>query len=536
MYLSTAIAYVNGKPHVGHAYELIVADAIVRHNRLKGEHVFFSTGTDEHGLKIQKAAKEAYEPRIVVKHMTQFYVDSNAIRFMELAESLNISYDKFVRTTSKQHKKVVEIIWNILKAKGLLYEKEYSGWYSVTDECLYSDDEIYEYKGPTGNGFIIPCTVQGLIKAKATNSTVERYSETNTFFKLSEFREKLLEWYKTNPIFPTNRANEIVQIVEKDLRDLSVSRARVNWGIPVPDNDEQTIYVWIDALANYLTAIGWPDTPGWETMWPPVHVIGKDILKFHSIYWPAMLMALELPLPKQIVTHGWILDNSGAKQAKSVGNVVDPFEIVESFGLDAFRFYLLGSVSFGEDGRFDDDTLTVSLNSLANNYGNLVNRILTFIHKHYPNETLQYRFYNLEAGYIDDNERKDNFETTLRAFDSYNFSQGVSLAMESIIDLNSLFQNLEPWNLVKGDENQKADCLYELERILVQLIRATITLQCIIPNATSTILDLLGYPVKYRDYDGDAFNEHDVYKGLYRNDFEIKVSDLPKPRIVFRKK
>lgn len=509
MYLTTAIAYVNGKPHVGHAYELIVADAIARHHRLKGDAVFLSTGTDEHGLKIQKAARALTGN----DDLTQLFVDSNALRFVELAELLNVSYDKFIRTTSKEHKNAVRKVWGIFQEKGLLYTSEYRGWYSVTDECLYTDEEVYDN---TVSGFIIKC-------AKATQSVVEPYTEKNTFFKLSAFKDQLLEWYKTNPIFPENRANEIINIVSNDLRDLSVSRANVKWGIPVPDDESQTIYVWIDALTNYLTAIGWPDNPDWVNKWPAIHVIGKDILKFHSIYWPAILLALGLPLPK-IVTHGWILDDSGRKQAKSEGNVVDPFEIVETFGIDALRFHLLSNISFGEDGCFGNESLTVSLNTLANNYGNLVNRILTFIHKNF-NGYISYRL---------DKQTEVKYKEIIQAFDEYNFNQGISLAFESIARLNAKFQNAEPWNLIKTD---RLGCLLYLQDILSEIIRVTITLQCIIPNATSKILDLLGYPEKYRQYDGDSIqmDDNNPYKGWERNAFERELSKLPKPQIVFRK-
>lgn len=476
MYLTTAIAYTNGSPHLGHAYELILSDAIARHLRGRGEPVFFTTGTDEHGKKIQKAAKNFTGS----DNLTQMFVDSKAITFIDLAQKLNVKYDYFVRTTSPQHKETVKKVWEILEKKGLFYKKEYSGWYSVSDECLYSNEEIHTNS-------------DSVIVSKETGSIVEYYTETNTFFKLSEFQEPLLKWFETNPIYPTNRVNEVKQIVKNGLQDLSVSRANVSWGIPVPGDETQTIYVWIDALTNYLTSIGWPNNSNWKKHWPATHIIGKDILKFHAVYWPAILLALDLPLPEKIIVHGWILDKTGIKQAKSLGNVTDPFEIVNKYGIDALRYFLL-KIQVGDDGGFSEENINISLNNLANIYGNLINRLVAF---QYKNRKIFEEFaecYDLSI-YLklsDGSKFIVNDTAILECFDNYNFPQGISIAFQHLSELNAIFQEIEPWKLIKTDPRQ---CYEKLLGIIQNIVLITNTLHCIMPDATSKILDMF-----YQDF------------------------------------
>ena len=364
-YITTPIYYPSAKPHMGHAYSSIVADFFARFKRISEHNVFFLTGTDEHGQKIQRAALEAKKDPLD-------FCNEISSNFKDLSAILNLSNDDFIRTTEKRHKMAVENLWNILEKKNEIYLSKYSGWYSVSDEAFYSENEIEDKDNVKVN--------------KLSGSKVEWVEEESFFFKLSKWEKKLLEYYDKNPEFirPESRRNEVISFVKGGLKDLSVSRKSITWGINVPSQKDHIIYVWLDALTNYLSALDYPniDTDKYKNFWPAsVHIIGKDILRFHAVYWPAFLLAANLPLPKTIYGHGWILSNE-EKMSKSKGNILDPLEIINKYGLDPLRFYLLKEVSFGNDGNISKEKLENCINSdLANNYGNLCQRVISFNEK-----------------------------------------------------------------------------------------------------------------------------------------------------------
>ena len=364
-YITTPIYYPSAKPHMGHAYSSIVADFFARFKRISEHNVFFLTGTDEHGQKIQRAALESKKDPLD-------FCNEISSNFKDLSAILNLSNDDFIRTTEKRHKMAVENLWNILEKKNEIYLSKYSGWYSVSDEAFYSENEIEDKDNVKVN--------------KLSGSKVEWVEEESFFFKLSKWEKKLLEYYDKNPEFirPESRRNEVISFVKGGLKDLSVSRKSITWGINVPSQKDHIIYVWLDALTNYLSALDYPniDTDKYKNFWPAsVHIIGKDILRFHAVYWPAFLLAANLPLPKTIYGHGWILSNE-EKMSKSKGNILDPLEIIDKYGLDPLRFYLLKEVSFGNDGNISKEKLENCINSdLANNYGNLCQRVISFDEK-----------------------------------------------------------------------------------------------------------------------------------------------------------
>ena len=364
-YITTPIYYPSGKPHMGHAYSSIIADIFARFKRLEGYNVLFLTGTDEHGLKIQREAeKNNKNPKL--------FCDQLSEKFNDLTKILNLTNDDFIRTTEQRHFKSVEEIWNRLVNSGDIYLDKYKGWYSISDEAYYDEDEIEEFDGKK--------------ISRSSGSTVDWVEEESYFFKLSSWSKDLLEHYKKheNFISPSSRRNEVLKFVEKGLNDLSVSRTSFSWGIPVPKNNKHVIYVWLDALTNYLSALNFPDieNPTYKKFWPAdIHIIGKDILRFHAIYWPAFLLAAKIPLPKKIYGHGWILSDD-KKMSKSLGNILDPIEIVKNYGIDQLRYYLVKEVSLGNDGSISMENLKNCINNdLANNYGNLCQRVFSFIKK-----------------------------------------------------------------------------------------------------------------------------------------------------------
>ena len=364
-YITTPIYYPSAKPHMGHAYSSIVSDVIARFKRLDGFNVEFLTGTDEHGLKIQRAAEEkGIEPKK--------FCDEISKTFRDLSSTLNLSNTDFIRTTEDRHIKSVQNLWKILEKKNEIYLSKYSGWYSVSDEAFYGEDEIKEENG--------------INVSSVSGSKVEWVEEESYFFKLSNWENKLLKFYEENPkfILPKPRRNEVINFVKSGLKDLSISRKSFSWGIKVPNNSDHVIYVWLDALTNYISALNYPDTKNnkYKNFWPAnVHMIGKDILRFHAIYWPAFLLAADLPPPKRVYGHGWILSGE-EKMSKSKGNILDPLEIVDKYGLDPLRYYLLKEVSFGSDGNISQEKLESCINSdLANNYGNLCQRVISFNEK-----------------------------------------------------------------------------------------------------------------------------------------------------------
>ena len=369
-YITTPIYYPSGKPHMGHAYSSIVADIFARFKKLEGYNVLFLTGTDEHGLKIQREAeKKQKSPKEFCDELSQ--------KFRNLSKTLNLSNNDFIRTTEKRHFNSVEEIWNRLVKSGDIYLGKYSGWYSVSDEAYYDEDEIE--------------TIDGKKISKVSGSKVDWVEEESFFFKLSSWTEKLLNHYNENKnfILPTSRKNEVINFVKKGLKDLSVSRTSFSWGIPVPNNKKHIIYVWLDALTNYLSAINFPNINDkkYKDFWPAdIHIIGKDILRFHAVYWPAFLLAAKLPLPKRIFSHGWILSDE-KKMSKSLGNILDPIEIIKNYGVDQLRYYLVKEVSLGNDGSVSMMNLRNCINNdLANNYGNLCQRVFSFIKKNCSNK------------------------------------------------------------------------------------------------------------------------------------------------------
>ena len=364
-YITTPIYYPSGKPHMGHAYSSIIADIFARFKRLEGYNVLFLTGTDEHGQKIQKEAeKNNKDPKNFCDEISEI--------FRSLTKTLNLTNNDFIRTTEIRHFKSVNEIWKRLVKSGDIYLDKYSGWYSVSDEAYYDEDEIEEKDGKK--------------ISKSSGSFVEWVEEESYFFKLSAFQKKLLDYYKENKdfILPQSRRNEVVSFVEKGLNDLSISRTSFSWGIPVPENKKHIIYVWLDALTNYLSALNFPNTEDekYKNFWPAdVHIIGKDILRFHAIYWPAFLIAANLPLLKRVFGHGWILSDD-KKMSKSLGNILDPIEVIKDYGIDQLRYYLIKEVSLGNDGSISMENLKNCINNdLANNYGNLCQRVFSFIKK-----------------------------------------------------------------------------------------------------------------------------------------------------------
>ena len=364
-YITTPIYYPSAKPHMGHAYSSVIADFFARFKKIDGFNVHFVTGTDEHGLKIQRAAEK--------DNMTPLeFCNKISKTFKDLSKTLNLSNTDFIRTTEDRHIKSVQNLWNILKNNGDIYLSKYSGWYSVSDEAFYTDDEI--------------TVKEGKKISVSSGSIVEWVEEESYFFKLSNWQNKLLDFYEKNPNFisPKSRKNEIISFVKSGLKDLSVSRKSFSWGIKVPKNDDHVIYVWLDALTNYISALNYPniDDKLFKEYWPAsLHLIGKDILRFHAVYWPAFLMSAQLPLPSKIYGHGWILSDD-EKMSKSKGNILDPLEIIKIYGLDPLRYYLIKEVSFGNDGNISLEKLESCINSdLANNFGNLCQRVTAFNEK-----------------------------------------------------------------------------------------------------------------------------------------------------------
>tara|TARA_Y100001970_G_scaffold122893_1_gene152328 strand:+ start:5354 stop:6892 length:1539 start_codon:yes stop_codon:yes gene_type:complete len=466
-YITTPIYYPSAKPHMGHAYSSIVADFFARFKRIQGYDVFFLTGTDEHGQKIQRAAeKRGMDPKS--------FCDEISKTFFDLSKTLNLSNNDFIRTTEKRHEKSVQYLWNILEKKNEIYLSKYSGWYSVSDEAFYSDDEIE--------------LVNDKKVSKTSGSIVEWVEEESFFFKLSKWQEPLLKFYKENPnfILPESRRNEVINFVKSGLKDLSVSRKSFSWGIKVPSNKEHVIYVWLDALTNYLSALNFPDTNNklYKSFWPAtIHLIGKDILRFHAIYWPAFLLAAEIKPPKRVYGHGWILSGE-EKMSKSKGNILDPIEIINKYGLDPLRYYLIKEVSFGNDGNISQDKLENCINSdLANNYGNLCQRVISFLEKNLEMKVPNNFEFNIDDKKILDTFNKD-FNKLVDSIDSQDINYYVNFIQEQLFASNKYFNDQEPW---KKKENKKR--LNTILYVSLELIRKiSVMLYPIIPNSSLKVL------------------------------------------------
>ena len=470
-YITTPIYYPSGEPHIGHAYSSIIADVFARFMRNDNRKVYFLTGTDEHGLKIQKSAeKNNLDP--------QKYCDQISLKFRDLTKKLNLSNDDFIRTTEERHCKSVEDLWNRLIKSGDIYLSKYKGWYSVSDEAYYNEDEIVEKDGLKHSTF--------------SGSKVEWVEEESYFFKLSAWENKLLEYYKKNDkfILPLSRRNEVINFVKSGLKDLSVSRTSFTWGIKVPNNSNHIIYVWLDALTNYLSALNFPDTNDklYKSFWPAsLHVIGKDILRFHAIYWPAFLLAANLEPPTRIFGHGWILSGD-KKMSKSTGNILNPFEILDTFGIDELRYYLMKEVPHGNDGSISLKNLATCVNSdLANNYGNLCQRIFSFVKNNCANKVKKHN----SLSEADQTFLKESDKLTKNLRDDMS-NQKLNSYLKSVINIsfltNKYINDEEPWKL-KNSNIEKMNNILHIA--LQQIAKISILLNPIIPNATLKVLTAL---------------------------------------------
>lgn len=472
-YITTAISYPNGVPHIGHAYEAIATDAMARFKRLDGYDVFFMTGTDEHGLKMQQSAdKEG----ITAKELA----DRNSAAFQQMSRDLNISHDRFIRTTDKDHYAAAQAIWKRMEEKGDIYLSKYAGWYSVRDEAYYSEDET-------------ELREDGIRYSKETETELTWTEEESYFFRLSAYQDKLLALYESQPAFaaPQSKFNEVISFVKGGLEDLSISRTTFDWGVPVPGNPEHVMYVWVDALTNYLTGVGFPDTESesFKKYWPAdVHVIGKDISRFHAIFWPAFLMSADLPLPKRVMIHGF-LHNKGVKMSKSLGNVVAPKEWADQYGLDSVRFFLLREVPFGGDGSYSHEAVVGRMNSdLANNLGNLAQRSLSMVAKNcgaavpQPGEfTAEDKAILAAAGEL--------LEISRKAYDVQDFHGALEATWKVLGDTNAYFAEQAPWVLRKTDVERMNTVLY----VTLEVLRiVAILIQPVMPDSAAKLLTVLG--------------------------------------------
>ena len=472
---------------MGHAYSSIIADFFARFKRIQGYNVFFLTGTDEHGQKIQRAAEQkGIDPKS--------FCDEISKTFRDLSKTLNLSNDDFIRTTELRHAKSVQNLWNILEKKDEIYLSKYSGWYSVSDEAFYSEDEIED----SDNKKI----------AKISKSPVEWIEEESYFFRLSKWQEPLLNFYSENPdfILPETRKNEVVSFVKSGLKDLSVSRKSFSWGIKVPSNNSHVIYVWLDALTNYLSALNYPDTNNnlYKNFWPAsLHLIGKDILRFHAVYWPAFLLAANIPPPKKVYGHGWILSGE-EKMSKSKGNILDPLEIINNYGLDPLRYYLIKEVSFGNDGNISKDKLESCINSdLANNFGNLCQRVTAFIEKNL-NLKIPEEFEFNDSDLTILNKYKSDFDYIIKEIDKQNLNNYVNYIQEQLFSANKYFNDQEPWKK-KSDKLRLNTILY----VSLELIRKiSILLYPIIPETSINVLKI--FDISENNISLSSINNHDI--------------------------
>jgi methionyl-tRNA synthetase len=478
-YITTAIAYPNGQPHIGHAYEAIATDALARFQRLDGKDVFFLTGTDEHGQKmIQTAEAEGMT--------TADLAARNAARFREMDEVLNVSFDRFIRTTESAHHKSVQEVWNRMQQNGDIYIDVYAGWYSVRDEAYYGEEETTLGEDDVRRG------PQG--------TPVEWVEEKSYFFKLSAYQDRLLALYESQPDFigPDSRRNEVISFVKGGLRDLSISRTTFDWGVKVPDDPEHVMYVWVDALTNYITGVGFPDErdPNWR-YWPAdVHIIGKDIIRFHAVYWPAFLMSAGVPVQKRVYAHGFLFSR-GEKMSKSVGNVVDPFNLAKQYGVDQVRYFFLREVPFGQDGSYNHEAIVARINAdLANDLGNLAQRSLSMIAK-------QLGGVLPEPGELSDNDKAilaqadAMLEGSRTAMATQQIHQWLNAVWAVVAEANRYFAGEAPWALAKTDPARQKTVLYVTAEVVRQI---AILAQPVMPESMGKLLDSLGVPQGERQF------------------------------------
>jgi methionyl-tRNA synthetase len=490
-YITTPIYYLNDKPHIGHAYTSVAADVIARFKRLDGFNVKFITGTDEHGQKVEKSAEN-------FGYKAQEFVDKMAQNFIDLAKDINLSNDDFIRTTESRHKDFVVKIWDNLISSGQIYLGKYAGWYSVRDEAYYNDSELVDGKAPTG-------------------ASVEWLEEESYFFRLSAWQDKLLQFYEANPDFirPESRKNEVVSFVKSGLKDLSVSRTSFSWGIKVPNNSSHVIYVWLDALFNYISVLGDEQTEFWPA---DLQIIGKDILRFHAVYWPAFLMAAGFVPPKRIFAHGW-WTNEGEKISKSLGNVINPYDVINQHGLDYFRYYLIREMTFGNDGNFSTQSFIERVNAeLVNKVGNLMHRTVSFAYKYCGQKVPVPREYTSKDHAI--LSQAYNLIAKIRILID---EQALKQILEEIVNLanaaNLFIDEEAPWKLKTSDPERMNTVLY----VLMEVIRVIgILLQPFTPDSASQILDY--FNIKERSFTalnpGNAISSGD---------------DINQPSIIFNK-
>jgi methionyl-tRNA synthetase len=488
-YITTPIYYPSGKPHMGHAYSSIIADFFARFKRIDGYQVHFLTGTDEHGLKIQRSAEEKkIEPLKFCDEISQ--------TFRNLSKTLNLSNTDFIRTTEERHKKTVQFIWSELVKNDDIYLSKYSGWYSVSDEAFYNEDEIVQK-----NNIKI---------SSASGSSVEWIEEESYFFRLSKWQNYLLDYYEKNPdfIFPQSRKNEVISFVKSGLKDLSISRKAFSWGIKVPNNNDHIIYVWLDALTNYISALNYPniDDSLYKNFWPAsVHLIGKDILRFHAVYWPSFLMAAKIPLPKRIYAHGWILSGD-EKMSKSKGNILNPLDIIEKYGLDQLRYYLIKEVSFGSDGSISIDRLENCINSdLANNYGNLCQRVVAFAEKNCFLKIPPLKKFN-DDDLIMLNKFTKNLSTLRNEIDNQNINFYIDFIVSALFETNKYFNDQEPWKK-KNDKDRLNTIVYTS---LEMIRKISYLLYPIIPNSAEKALNI--FKIKIEDINFESIGSHEYLK------------------------
>ena len=505
-YITTPIYYPSAKPHMGHAYSSIAADFFARFKRIDGFNVHFLTGTDEHGLKIQRAAESKnIEPQIFCDEISQ--------TFRNLSNTLNLSNTDFIRTTEDRHKKTVQYLWSQLEKNGDIYLSKYSGWYSVSDEAFYTEEEISEK--------------EDIKIATTSGSPVEWIEEESYFFRLSKWQDSLLEYYENNPDFisPKSRKNEVISFVKSGLKDLSISRKAFSWGIKVPNNPEHVIYVWLDALTNYISALNYPNTDDdlFKNFWPAsVHLIGKDILRFHAVYWPAFLMAAKITLPNKVYGHGWILSGD-EKMSKSKGNILDPLDIIETYGLDPLRYYLIKEVSFGNDGNISQDRLEDCINSdLANNYGNLCQRVTAFAEKNCQSKVPDIKNF-IEEDLLMLNKFSDNMSVIRKEIDNQNINYYINFIINALFEANKYFNDQEPWK--KKDNPQRLATIIYTSLEMIRKI--TFMLYPIIPESAIKALNIFG--LKEEDIDFNSIGENNFLKsGEIINKIDILFKKIEK--------
>ena len=508
-YITTAISYPNGRPHIGHAYEAIAADAIARFQRQMGRDVFFMTGTDEHGLKMAQTARErGVEPEALAAEMSG--------HFRDMDDRLNISYDRFIRTTEPEHHRASQAIWQAMVDAGDIYLGRYEGWYSVRDEAYYDEKELVvadsgERLSPQG-------------------TLVEWTVEESWFFRLSKYQQPLLDHYRDNPGFmrPEARRNEVMRFVEGGLSDLSISRSSFDWGVKVPGSETHVMYVWVDALTNYLTGVGYPDaTEAYDRFWPAdIHIIGKDIVRFHAVYWPAFLMSAGLPLPRQVFGHGFVL-HRGEKMSKSLGNVIDPGDLVDAFGVDQLRYFLLREVTFGQDGSYSAEAIVTKVNAdLANSFGNLAQRTLSFIAR------------NCE-GVLPTGGRSEEADAALLAtvaqatryelpnhFHELGLSYGIEAWLRAVFACNQYIDTQAPWTLRKSDPERMSAVLAVLYIAIRDL---AVAIAPVIPASSTKLLDIMGIPPEERSF--AALEDSESYARLAASGFKLGLPSPIFPRL-----